>query len=182
MDIGQGHATLNSDMQNGHRHAAWTSICSQHWHGQEVWAWTCTMDMDMYHEHGHGRAPWTWNGHVPWTVDMQYWHGHSARTWTCRMNICRQQDFPTKKDVPHVSYSAQRSLSSLAPSIWWKNLLQAKNKVREGKTPCPRHRMRSRKPVPGKPDLWWPLPSNTSIFFTRVRTFSCLNCQNCSYM
>ncbi len=51
-----GHGTYNMDtnMHNGHEHAAWTrtwAMCMYHGHGHTAWTRTYNMDIDMVCSH-----------------------------------------------------------------------------------------------------------------------------------
>jgi hypothetical protein len=107
---------MDIDMQHGHQHAASIDMNKKYGHGHAPWTWTCTMNMDMDVHPGHGMDMY----HGQWTCTMD--NGQAALTWSFStdmdmQNEHRQQDFLTKMEVPHLSYSAQRSLASLAPSI-----------------------------------------------------------------
>ncbi len=68
--------SMDTDMQNEYRHAAWTWTCTmvkdmQRRHGYPPWLRTCSVDMDMHH--GHLHAPWTWK--CTMIMDMDTHHG-----------------------------------------------------------------------------------------------------------
>ncbi len=57
----------NHDVQQGHRHVAWTR--------------TCTVDLGMQYRYGHTvHAPWTWICSMVMGLDMLHGHKHEVET------------------------------------------------------------------------------------------------------
>ncbi len=107
VSVSRSMFSMDTAMQHGYGHAAWTRTCStdmimQHRHGHAAWtwtrskymdrqcgyghtAWTRTRRMDLYILHVHVHAPWTWTRSMNLPFSMTY---HNMSQWlTLRLSM-----------------------------------------------------------------------------------------------